>query len=85
MKVHEVHLSKEERNMLESIVARIAAQLDKKEKPSRRELRAQILLDAARSYTDKEIAHIRGTSIPTVERTRRLYCEQGLKAVLERK
>ena len=46
--------------------------------------RARILLKADEGLSDEEIAEEAGTSVPTVERTRRRFVEENLRALTER-
>jgi transposase len=46
--------------------------------------RARILLRADEGLSDEEIAEEVGTSVPTVERTRRRFVEENLRALTER-
>ena len=52
--------------------------------PSRKVMRARILIKADEGLTDKQIAAALDTSVPTVERTRRGFVEESLCAVDER-
>jgi len=60
-------------------------QLTRSGKTAVRQLtRARILLKADEGLSDEEIAEEVGTSVPTVERTRRRFVEENLKALTER-
>lgn len=51
---------------------------------ARKLTRARILLKADEGLSDEEIAEEVGTSVPTVERTRRRFVEESLGALSER-
>ena len=51
---------------------------------SRKVMRARILIKADEGFTDKQIAAMLDTSVPTVERTRRRFVEESLGALNER-
>ncbi len=51
---------------------------------SRKVMRARILVKADEGLTDKQIAAVLNTSVPTVERTRRRFVEESLGALDER-
>jgi transposase len=77
MKKYLVALTAEERNELVG--------LTRSGKTAARTLtRARILLKADEGLSDDEIAEEVGTSIPTVERTRRRFVEENLGALTER-
>ena len=60
-------------------------QLTRSGKTAARKLtRARILLKADEGLSDEEIAEEVGTSVPTVERTRRRFVEENLGALTER-
>src|SRR5262249_8108607 len=60
-------------------------QLTRSGKTAARKLtRARILLKADEGLSDEEIAEEVGTSVPTVERTRRRFVEESLDALTER-
>jgi DNA-binding NarL/FixJ family response regulator len=50
---------------------------------SRKVMRARILIKADEGLTDKQIAAVLNTSVPTVERTRRRFVEESLVALDE--
>lgn len=52
--------------------------------PSRKVMRAHILIKANEGLTDKQIAAVLNTSVPTIERTRRRFVEESLGALDER-
>ncbi len=54
------------------------------EHSSRKVMRARILVKADEGLTDKQIAAVLNTSVPTVERTRRRFVEESLGALDER-
>lgn len=79
-KKYRIHLSKEERVELESLVAKGKAAASKR-------LRAQILLaadvnDPRGELTDTEISRALRVSVPTVERTRCALAEHGLEVAV---
>lgn len=77
MKKYLVALTAEERNEL--------VRLTRSGKTAARKLtRTRILLKADEGLSDDEIAEEVGTSIPTVERTRRRFVEENLGALTER-
>src|SRR5262245_44921219 len=77
MKKYPVALTAEEGNEL--------VRLPRGGKTAARKLtRARILLKADEGLSDDEIAEEVGTSIPTVERTRRRFVEENLGALTER-
>ena len=51
---------------------------------SRKVMRARILVKAGEGLTDKQIAAVLNSSVPTVERTRRRFVEESLGALDER-
>jgi transposase len=74
-KKHKVNLSDSERAQLLDLV--------KKGKASARTIRrAHTLLMANDGSTDEAIAKILHTSVATVERTRKQFCEENLEATL---
>lgn len=82
-KKHHIRLSSEERTQLETIVRRGRAN-------AHRQRHARILLladteGAEGSWSDSQIARALQTSIPTVERVRRVCVEHGLERALEGK
>src|ERR1700744_5443397 len=82
-KKHHIQLSKAERRELEAIVGKGKAS-------AQRQCHARILLLADTSgpeggWRDSQIALGVRTSIPTIERVRRICVEHGLKRALERK
>lgn len=83
MKKYIIKLSKEERSLLDNIIR-------KGKHGAQKILRARILLKADQSsgrkwLTDAEIASALDTSIPTVERLRRRFVEEGFEASLKNK
>ena len=77
MKKYRVDLTAAERTTL--------LQFTRSGKTAARKLtRARILLKAAEGLSDEEIAEEVGTSVPTVERTRRRFVEENLGALTER-
>ena len=77
VKKYRVELTAEERHIL--------LQLTRSGKTAVRELsRARILLKADEGLSDEEIAEEVGTSVPTIERTRRRFIEENLGALRER-
>jgi transposase len=82
-KKHHIGLSEPERAELESIVRKGKAS-------AQRQCHARILLLADTNgreggWSDSQIARAAQTSIPTVERVRRICVEHGLERALERK
>jgi hypothetical protein len=82
-KKHHIRLSSKEREQLESI-------LRKGQASAQRQCHARILLLADThgpegGWSDAQIARAAQTSIPTVERVRRVCVEHGLERALERK
>jgi hypothetical protein len=82
-KKHHIELSWPEREQLESIVRKGKAS-------AQRQCHARILLLADTNgpeggWSDSQIARAAQTSIPTVERVRRVCVEYGLERALERK
>lgn len=82
-KKHHIRLSGEERQELEAIVGKGKAS-------AQRQCHARILLLADTAgpgggWSDSQIALAVHTSIPTIERVRRVCVEQGLDRALERK
>ncbi len=82
-KKHQIKLSAAERELLQKI-------LDKGHASALRQRHARILLLADSNgpegdWSDGQIAHATQTSIPTVERVRRICVEHGLERALERK
>ena len=82
-KTHHIRLSEEERTQLSAILRRGQAS-------AQRQCHARILLLADTNrcdggWSDREIAEAAQTSIPTVERVRRICVEHGLERALERK
>lgn len=82
-KKHHIRLSQKERDQLESI-------LRKGQASAQRQRHARILLLADTDgpeggWSDAQIARAAQTSIPTVERVRRICVEHGLEGALERK
>ena len=82
-KTHHIRLNVQEREQLESI-------LRKGKASAHRQCHARILLfadthDPEGGWNDSQIAKAAQTSIPTVERVRRICVEQGLERALERK
>ena len=82
-KKHHIHLSADERAMLEQVVRTGAS-------PAITQSHARILLKADRSdagpaWRDREIADAFEVSVATVERVRRLWVSQGRTVALERK
>ena len=75
MKKYVVELNEDEVHQLK--------QLTKKGATCARKLRrAQILLSANEGKADKEIAQVLATSVPTVQRVRRRFVEEGLEPAL---
>lgn len=70
-----VDLTDEERAILLEIIM-------KGKHPSRKNSRARILLAAAENRTDREIASVLRTSVPTVQRTRQQFVEGNLEYAL---
>jgi transposase len=82
-KKHHIRLSSQEREQLETIVRKGQAS-------AQRQCHARILLLAdingpEGGWSDSQIARAAQTSIPTVERVRRVCVEHGLERALERK
>jgi hypothetical protein len=82
-KKHHIRLSQKEREQLEAI-------LRKGKASAQRQRHARILLFADTDgpeggWSDAQIARSAQTSIPTVERVRRICVEHGLERALERK
>jgi transposase len=82
-KKHHIRLSPQERQQLEAI-------LRKGQASAHRQCHARIVLfadtnDPEGGWSDAQIARATQTSIPTVERVRRICVEQGLERALERK
>lgn len=82
-KKHHIRLSAQERTLLETIIHKGKAS-------ALRQCHARILLLADSAgpeggWTDAQIASATQTSIPTVERVRRICVEHGLERALERK
>ena len=82
-KTHHIRLKDQEREQLESI-------LRKGKASAQRQRHARILLFAdingpEGGWSDAQIAKAAQTSIPTVERVRRICVEQGLERALDRK
>src|SRR6266853_6041768 len=82
-KKHHIGLSAEERDQLETLVRQGRAN-------AHRQRHARILLLADThgpegGWSDSQIARAAHTSIPTVERVRRICVEHGLERALERK
>jgi len=82
-KKHHIELSSKERGQLETIVRKGKAS-------AHRQCHARILLLADTNgpeggWSDSQIARAAQTSIPTVERVRRVCVEHGLERALERK
>ena len=82
-KKHHIRLSPEERAQLEAIVRKGRAN-------AHRQRHARILLladseDPAGGWSDAHIAQAVQTSIPTIERVRRVCVEEGLERALEGK
>jgi transposase len=81
-KKHHIRLSVKEREQLESIVRKGKAS-------AQRQCHARILLladtDGRAGWSDSQIAQAVQTSIPTIERVRRVCVEHGLERALERK
>jgi transposase len=76
-KKYHVDLNDEERKQLQ--------QLTRQGKhSSRKVMRALVLLKAEEGFSDSEIASAIGISIPTIERTRKRFIEEGLGALNER-
>lgn len=76
-KKYHVDLNDEERKQLQ--------QLTRQGKhSSRKVMRALVLLKAEEGFSDSEIASAIGISIPTIERTRKRFVEEGLGALNER-
>jgi len=74
-KVYVVDLTKDEREQ--------AVELTRKGKASTRKItRARILLKADEGWTDKQIVAALGSSVRTVERTRKRFVEGGLAKAL---
>jgi hypothetical protein len=83
LKKHHIRLSAQEREQLETIVRKGKASAQK-------QAHARILLLADTNgpeggWSDAQIARAAHTSIPTVERVRRVCVEHGLERALERK
>jgi transposase len=77
MKKYRVELTAEERHTL--------LQVTRSGKTAVRKLtRPRILLKADEGLSDEEIAEEVGTSVPTIERTRRRFVEENLGALTER-
>jgi hypothetical protein len=79
-KKYRIHLSSEERNELQTLVAKGKAAASKR-------VRAQILLAADANHPegelkDTEIARALSVSVPTVERTRCALAEHGLEVAV---
>jgi len=82
-KKHHIRLSLEEREKLESIVRKGKASAHRQ-----RHARILLLADSNSSqggWSDSQIAAAAQTSVPTVERVRRICVEHGLERALERK
>ena len=82
-KKHHVRLSLEEREKLETIVRKGKASAHRQ-----RHARILLLADAngpQGGWSDSQIAVAAQTSVPTVERVRRICVEHGLERALERK
>jgi Homeodomain-like domain len=82
-KKYHIQLSREERQQLETIVGKGQAS-------AQRQCHARILLLADTAgpeggWSDSQIARAAHTSIPTIERVRRVCVEHGLDRALERK
>ena len=82
-KKHHIRLSSQEREQLETI-------LRKGKASAQRQRHARILLFADTNgpeggWSDSQIARAAQTSIPTVERVRRVCVEHGLERALDRK
>jgi transposase len=77
-KIYAVELSASEREHLENIVSTGTEK-------ARTLTRARILLKADEGWTDPQIQAALDVSRPTVERVRRKYVMEGLKAALNRK
>lgn len=82
-KKHHIRLSSQERESLETLVRKGKAS-------AQRQCHARILLLADTNgpeggWSDAQIARAAQTSIPTVERVRRVCVEHGLERALERK
>jgi putative transposase len=76
-KKYHVDLSVAERTTLEQMLRR-------GKHSARRLTRARILLKASEGLRDDEIAEAVETSLPTIERTRRRFVEEGLGALDEK-
>lgn len=77
-KEYQVRLSKAERTSLTAMT--------RKGRASARQLtRARILLLADQGYTDQHIADVLGTSLSTLQRIRRRFARDGVKAALQEK
>jgi hypothetical protein len=82
-KTHHIRLDAEERAQLETILRKGKASAQRQ-----RHARILLLADTNRSdggLSDSEIARAAHTSVPTVERVRRICVEHGLERALERK
>ena len=82
-KKHHIRLSLEEREKLEAIVRKGRASAHRQ-----RHARILLLADAngpQGGWSDSQIAAATQTSVPTVERVRRICVEHGLERALERK
>ncbi len=82
-KKHHIRLSPEERKKLELILAKGKASAHRQ-----RHARILLLADANAAHggwNDAQIAEATHTSVPTVERVRRMCVEHGLEHALERK
>ena len=83
-KKYRVVLTESQRNQLEHIYFNASLSL-------RVRNRAKILLDSdlgvkEKTYTDKQISQSLGVSVPTIERTRKCFVQDGLaKAIYHRK
>lgn len=83
LKKYRVNLTREERAQLQSMLRKGKASAHKQK-------HARILLKADEEssrggLSDKAIAEATETSVPTVERVRRVFVEHGLERALERK
>jgi transposase len=82
-KKHHIRLSAEERQQLEAILRKGKASAHRQ-----RHVRILLLADLngpEGGWSDSDIASAVGTSIPTIERVRRICVEHGLERALERK
>lgn len=74
-KMYLVDLSEEEQQLLNDLLSAGTQRV-------RKMTRARILLCANKGWRDQQIQDALGVSIPTIERVRRQYVEQGLEAAL---